>query len=57
MKEESLAMELESLEDSDFSSDESDEYDSDSPEKPALTSKKICRDGKSQKVATASFFV
>jgi len=41
MKEENEAMELESLDDSDFSSDES--LDFDSPEKPTLMSKFLCK--------------
>ncbi|KAK7356249.1 hypothetical protein VNO80_15517 [Phaseolus coccineus] len=41
MKEENEAMELESLDDSDFSSEES--FDFDSPEKPTLMSKFLCK--------------
>ncbi|XP_027367620.1 protein S-acyltransferase 18 [Abrus precatorius] len=41
MREENQAMELESLDDSDFSSDES--FDFDSPEKPTLMSRFLCK--------------
>jgi len=41
MREENEAMELESLDDSDFSSEES--FDFDSPEKPTLMSKFLCK--------------
>lgn len=41
MKEENQAMELESLDDSDFSSDESTDFDS--PEKPTLVSRLLCK--------------
>ena len=41
MKEENQAMELESFDDSDFSSDESIDFDS--PEKPTLMSRILCK--------------
>ncbi|XP_042001003.1 protein S-acyltransferase 18-like [Salvia splendens] len=52
MKEENQAMELESLEDSDFYSSDDESIDLDSPQKPTLVSRIICTDGKSpQKLA------
>ncbi|KAK4406871.1 protein S-acyltransferase 18 [Sesamum angolense] len=51
MKEENQSMELESLEDSDFSSDEDEgdeSSDSDSAQKPAFISRIICKEGKMQ---------
>ncbi|KAL3031058.1 hypothetical protein AAZX31_02G007500 [Glycine max] len=45
MKEENEAMELESFDDSDFSSDES--FDFDSPEKPTLMSGFLCKGNQS----------
>lgn len=50
MKEENQAMELESLEDSDFYSSDDESTDSDSPQKPALVSRIICKDGKTPQV-------
>lgn len=50
MKEENRAMELESLEDSDLYSSSDESTDSDSPQKPALVSRVICKDGKSPQV-------
>ncbi|KAL0436050.1 UNVERIFIED_CONTAM: protein S-acyltransferase 18 [Sesamum radiatum] len=58
MKEENQSMELESLEDSDFSSDdEGDESsdDSDSAQKPAFISRIICKEGKMQQVGIYIF--
>ncbi|KAH6787534.1 DHHC-type zinc finger family protein [Perilla frutescens var. hirtella] len=53
MKEENqlaLELELESLEDSDFYSSSDESTDSDSPQKPALLSRIICNDGKTQQI-------
>lgn len=50
MKEENRAMELESLEDSDLYSSSDESTDSDSPQKPALVSRIICKDGKMPQV-------
>lgn len=50
MKEENQAMELESLEDSDFYSSDDESIDLDSPQKPTLVSRIICSDGKSPQV-------
>ncbi|PIN20104.1 DHHC-type Zn-finger protein [Handroanthus impetiginosus] len=48
MKEENQAMELESFEDSDFSSSDDESTDLDSPEKPPFISRITCKDGKMQ---------
>ncbi|KAL2535444.1 Protein S-acyltransferase 18 [Forsythia ovata] len=46
MKEENESMELESLEDSDLSSEEDESIDNDSPKKPPLISQFICKEGR-----------
>lgn len=56
MKEENQSMELESLEDSDFSSSDDESTDPDSPQKPAFMSRIICKDGKTQQVIHVDTF-
>lgn len=56
MKEENQAMELE-LEDSDFYSSSDESTDSDSPQKPALVSRIICKDGKTPQVVHVDQYI